>query len=101
MLVDEPCNCSQTATCFCLSYGDLWDKFKQQQLEEGWSAPTKEQLPEWLYQWDAWAQQQPDLSDHEKDLCYGPDLAVDHFDRALFGEVKFAATTLEGAKFAR
>lgn len=31
----KPCNCPQTATCSCLSYGDLWDKFKQQQLQEG------------------------------------------------------------------
>ncbi|KAL3138912.1 hypothetical protein ABBQ32_005732 [Trebouxia sp. C0010 RCD-2024] len=97
----KPCDCAQTATCSCLSYGDLWDKFTCQQLQEGRSAPTKEQLSAWLYQWDAWAQQQPYLSDHEKDLCYGPDLAVDQFDRALFGEVKFAATTVEGAKFAR
>ena len=52
-------------------------------------------------QWYAWALEQSDLRYAEKELCFGPELALQQFDRALFGEAKFAATRVEGAKYAR
>ena len=97
----KSCSCSEPIACSCLNYGQLWDRFLQHVISEGGAAPSKEQLPDMLYQWYDWAAQQSDLSEYEQELCYGPDLAVEQYDRARFGEAKFAATTVEGAKYAR
>ena len=37
-------------------------------------------------QWYAWALEQSYLRYVEKELCFGPELALQQFDRALFGE---------------
>ena len=73
----------------------------QDQLAEGMPAPNKEQLPESLRQWYAWALERSDLRHAEKELCFDPELALQQFDHALFGEAKFAATQMEGAKYTR
>lgn len=79
----------------------LHDRFLQHVISDGGAAPSTEQLPDMLYQWYAWAVQQSDLSEHEQELCYRPGLPVEQYERARFGEAKFAATTVEGAKYAK
>ena len=97
----KSCSCSDSDNCTCLNYTQLWDRFMQDQLAEGIPAPTKQQLPESLRQWYAWALEQSNLRYAERELSFGPELALQQFDRALFGEAKFAATRVEGAKYAR
>ena len=62
---------------------------------------TKRQLPDALDAWRLWALQLADLSEDEQLLCYGPELSIQEFDRATFGNSTFACMRVEKPKFAR
>lgn len=51
--------------------------------------------------WYDWVVKQSDLSNDKQELCFGPELALGQYDRALFGEIKFVAARNEGGKIAR
>ena len=68
----KACDCSSTALCTCLSYGELWDKFLH---DTGRSVPGKAQIPAALDAWKVWGQR-ADLSVQQQELCLGPELSV-------------------------
>jgi len=97
----KACDCEDHSSCTCLDYAQLWDRFLQDYLDGGYSAPTKNQLPDALDDWAQWALQQDDLSENEQVLCYGPQLSLQQYDKATIGEAGFVASCAERAKFAR
>ena len=92
--------CTEQSSCTCSTYAQLWDKFLADYLEGGFSAPTKAQLPAALDDWGQWGINQDGLIDRQQDLCWGPILSVQQYDRASIGEAWFVASRAESAKFA-
>lgn len=58
-------------------------------------------LPDALDDWYDWALKQDDLTEEQQELCYGPQLSLEQYDRATIGEANFVASSREGVKFSR
>jgi hypothetical protein len=78
-------------------YTVLWERFLQSQLgAQGASAVrTPSQYITMLTKWSRWAQQQADLTQHERFLCNGPPQVVQAFSRAVVGGCKFRIKRLD------
>lgn len=63
-------------------------------------APTEEMLPDGLADWYDWALTH-DLTEQQQELCCGPQLNLEQYDRADTGEVDFVASSREKVKFSR
>ncbi|DBA87959.1 TPA: hypothetical protein ACH3X1_004944 [Trebouxia sp. C0004] len=76
----------KACTC-CPAYDALWMDFLQAEVGGG---VTKRRLPGLLDEWYDWGRCQPQLCQLAQQLCYGPKLSAEVFDRATIQGVPFS-----------
>jgi len=54
-----------------------------------------------LDRWAQWADQQEDLCHHARQMCYGPRLTTEVYDRAVIDGIAFSSMQTEGKKRSR
>ncbi|DBA98717.1 TPA: hypothetical protein ACH3X1_014490 [Trebouxia sp. C0004] len=87
----------KACTC-CPAYDALWMNFLQAEVGGG---VTKRRLPGLLDEWYDWGRCQPQLCQLAQQLCYGPKLSAEVFDRATIQGVPSSTTKTEGKKRSR